>query len=61
MEKTKNATIHLYDKGDLLLTLDGGEVSGTIEANTDFGLEGMVKKNNVEREKSNSKQRGELK
>ncbi len=61
MERTKNATIHLYDQSELLLTLDGGEVNGMIEKNTDLGLGGMVKKNNVERVKSNSKQRGELK
>jgi len=61
MEKTKNATVHLYNSSNLTLTLDGGEVSGIIEAETDFGLDGIVKKNNVERVKSNSKQRGELK
>jgi|GEM_PF-2691092 len=61
INKTKNATINLYNSSNLLLTLDGGEVSGTIEADTDFGLDGMVKKNNVERVRSNSRQRGELK
>ncbi len=58
---TKNATVNLYDSSNLILTLNGGDVSGTIEADTDLGLDGTVKKNNVERVKSNSKQRGELK
>lgn len=61
INKTKNATINLYNSSNLLLTLDGGEVRGTIEADTDFGLDGMVKKNNVERVKKNSQQWGERK
>jgi len=49
ISKTKNASIHLYDESNLLLMLDGGEVSGTIGPKTDFGLEGNIKKNNVNR------------
>ena len=56
--KTKNALINLYDESSLLLTLDGGEVKGTIEKNTDFGLDGIVKTNSVERVTGNSKQTG---
>ena len=59
--KTKNAIVNLYDTSNLLLTLDGGEVSGTIGPDTDFGLDGIVKENNVERVKGKSKQRGEIK
>lgn len=52
MSKTKNASIHLYDESNLLLTLDGGEVNGSIGAGTDFGLDGVVKKNSVDEGKN---------
>ncbi|NJD23766.1 MAG: hypothetical protein FIA82_14045 [Melioribacter sp.] len=58
LDKTKNATIHLYDYSNLLLTLDGGEVNGAIENNTDFGIEGKIKMNNVLRMNSNQKHAG---
>ncbi len=51
ISKTKNATVQLLDESNLLLTLDGGEISGTIGAKTDFGLEGDIKKNSVIRVK----------
>jgi hypothetical protein len=49
ISKTKNASIHLYDESNLLLMLDGGEVSGTFGTKTDLGLEGSIKKNSVSR------------
>ena len=55
--KTKNALIHLYDESNLLLTLDGGEVSGTIAAKTDFGLEGNIKRNSVNRVQDGTNER----
>ena len=47
ISKTKNASVRLSDESNLLLTIDGGEVSGTIDEKADFGLEGNVKKNSI--------------
>jgi len=47
ISKTKNATVQLSDESNLLLTIDGGEVRGTIGEKTDFGLEGNIKKKSV--------------
>lgn len=58
LSKTKNASIRLQDSSNVSLTLDGGEISGTVDDGVDFGMDGIIKKNMVEKLISKKNQQG---